>query len=480
MLRKNILSVVSLLLSSACLAQDANYWSNAYGPGGFMSPGAVIAKNGDSGVLFYNPALLAFNTKNASNISGSIYNFQTTKFNDGAGLGLGLKATSTYILPVIASNTIYLKLKKPITIAYAIMNTPVMKFNASQRRDGMVNVLDESISVGNEFYVGQYVHANTVDETTGLLAVGKSFSKKLAMGVSFSFTNRRQEFHHNLSLSVLSNDISAGFDQRLVSIEEYYLVHSNVFNLGIKAGLSYELAPKHHLGLLVTAPSIHLSSKADLLVQYSVNNLPLDNNTEKFLIVNSKQTKLASRWKTPLSVAGGYTYDYGRGHLYFAAEYFSRVAEYSVITPRNDYFIRPDTGIGGEFTSSMMQLKNLNKSILNFSVGVSFPLKERIMGYLSLRTDYNYSDVRSFKNEDGYRSNTSTWDIYHMQIGTNFKKRKFNLRAGLLLSYGRKNQLEQMVNFDDPSVENNLEGSLKKISATRFATGLMLAYIHNF
>lgn len=104
----------TLILSFMLLninAQDANYWSSSYGAGGFFVPGATIAKNGDSGVLFYNPALLAFNTKNASNISGSIYNLNQVNIKNGAGEGLNLRQTYTNIMPVIASNTIYLKLK---------------------------------------------------------------------------------------------------------------------------------------------------------------------------------------------------------------------------------------------------------------------------------------------------------------------------------------------------------------------------------
>lgn len=471
------LFVLLAFVSTSNMAQDANYWSSAYGAGGFMTPGSTIAKNGDSGVLFYNPALLAFNTKNASNISGNIYNFQSTSLHDGAGLGLNLTANSTYILPVLASNTIYLRLKKPITIAYALMSTPVLRFQASQRRDGMINVLGDSYSPGNEFYVGQYVHSNSVDETNGLLAVGKSISKKLSVGLSFAVNYRRQEFHHNLTLSALINDNSS-YDQRLVHISEYYLVHSRVYNLGIKAGLSYEMGPKHHFGLLLSLPGIHLGGRADLLTEYTINNLRLNNN-EIFLIASSKQIKLNSFWKTPLSLAGGYTYKYGKGYLYVASEYFARLGEYNVIAPRNEFFVRPDTGIVQRFTASMMQLKNIHKAILNFSVGASFPLKDKVTGYASLRTDFNYSDERAFSNEDGFRSNTATWDIYHMQLGTNFKKRRFNLRAGVLLSYGRKSRVEQMVNFDNPS-EDSLEGTLKSISATRFAAGLMLAYIHNF
>jgi len=129
--------------------KESNYWSSAYGPGGFFVPGATIAQNGDSGVLFYNPALLAYNKKNASNISGSVYNYNLLKVTNGAGQGLDLRHQFTNIMPVIASNTIYLKLKKPISIAYAILYTPVFQFNASQRRNEQVNVFYDPYNPGN-------------------------------------------------------------------------------------------------------------------------------------------------------------------------------------------------------------------------------------------------------------------------------------------------------------------------------------------
>jgi hypothetical protein len=67
-----------------------------------------------------------------------------------------------------------------------------------------------------------------------------------------------------------------------------------------------------------------------------------------------------------------------------------------------------------------------------------------------------------------------------MQLGSNFKKRKFNLRAGLLLTYGSTNQFKQSINFDNPNESNLLEGELGLTKASTFSAGLMFAYIHNF
>lgn len=469
---------ISLLLVYFGFSQDANYWSSAYGPGGFFVPGATIAKNGDSGVLFYNPALLAYNTKNTSNISGSVYNLNALNIKDGTGQGLDLRHQYTNIMPVIASNTIYLKGKKPITLAYAILYNPVFQFNASQRRDEQVNVLSDNYSPGDEFYVGQYVHGNNINETSGILSLGKSLNKKLAIGITGTFTKRRQSFSHNITSRALINDNSTLF-QKLVTVSEYYVANSLTFNLQFKAGLSYSFNEKNHLGVMISLPNIHLHGKSDILAEYAINNLRIS-GTEIFLLGSTRQTKLNSIWKRPLSVAAGYTHNYKGGEIYIASEFFSRVGPYSVIQPRDEAFIRPDTGTSNVFSASQLKFKDAGKSLLNFSVGASFPLKNEVKGFVSLRTDFSHSGKDLFENNNGFSIASANYDLYHFQGGANIKKRKFNLKAGILLTYGSNRSHEQFVNFDNPKEANFLEGTKQNVTASKFSAGLMLAYIHNF
>ncbi|MEO6316590.1 MAG: hypothetical protein ABIU63_02585 [Chitinophagaceae bacterium] len=471
------------LLSMAFLpltlfAQDANYWSSSYGPGGFFTPGATIARNNDSGVLFYNPALLAYNTKNAASISGSIYNFQSTKIKNGAGTGLPLNSTAESVIPGIASNTIYLNLKnKPITVAYALINDPVINFQASQRRDDKLNVLNDSYSPGPEFFVGQYAISNQVSQTAGVLAFGKSISPRLAAGLSFNVHIRKQSTLLDYKSRALINTPNI-YSPPVVNVSEYFQTHNINIGLGIKAGFAYDLSARHHIGVLISAPLMRIWSSADIVSDNIINNLQIVPGDTVYLLANTKQTKLKSKWKVPLSAAVGYTYDYGSGQFYFAMEYFTRVKEYNVITPRNELFLRPDTGLN-QYTSSLLRVKDARKPVVNFSVGISFPLKDMVTGYCSIRTDFNYSSDSAYGNTDGYKVNTAAWNLYHAQLGANFKKRKFNLRAGVLLTYGSSNNYDQGVNYDAPNEGNLLLGDVGKTKGTRFSAGLMLAYIHN-
>lgn len=99
---------------------------------------------------------------------------------------------------------------------------------------------------------------------------------------------------------------------------------------------------------------------------------------------------------------------------------------------------------------------------------------------MSIRTDFSNGGKELLENENGFSTSSISYNLYHLQGGANFKKRKFNLRAGILLTYGTNKSFQQLVNFDDPSEINFLEGNKDLAKATKLSAGLMLAYVHNF
>lgn len=274
------------------------------------------------------------------------------------------------------------------------------------------------------------------------------------------------------------NDNSTLF-QKLVTVSEFYVANSLTLNLQLKAGLTYSFNEKNHLGIMVSLPNIHLQGKSDILAEYAVNNLRIT-GIEVFLLGSTRQTKLNSIWKRPLSISAGFTHNYKGGEIYIASEYFNKVTPYSIIQPRDEAFIRPDTSTIKVFSASQISFKDAGKSLLNFSVGVSFPLKNEMKGFLSARTDFSYAGKELFENNNGFRASSANYDMYHFQGGANIKKKKFNLKAGILLSYGQNKAHKQLVNFDNPSELNFLEGNTINVTASKFSAGFMLAYVHNF
>jgi len=458
--------------------QDANYWSAAYNPAGFLSPGSAVAFTRDSGVLYFNPALLAYNTKNSATISGSVYQLNSLKIRNGAGDGYNLSSSNVGIIPAMASGILSVKGRKRFTLGYALIHNPVISYQATQQLDGKLNVLDDSYSAGPENFLAQYSVQNIINETSGLVGTGFQLSPHLAFGLSVEAQYREQHTQENYSARALINGVLVSGLPPLSNVEQSYLISH--YNVGIKfkAGLAYDKG-KDHFGLTITSPLAKIKSSGQLLSEYIVTDLRTSPTDTLNFLASTRQTKLKEKWKMPVSIAGGYAHDAEWGQLYVSAEYFFSVKEYNIITPRPAAFIRTNDD-DNFFSSDLLKFKDARRSVLNVGVGLSHALSQDITGFAALRTDFSYADSSRYEDqEDGYVSNTSNYDIYHLQVGANIKRRKFNLRAGLLLDYGHTSQFLPSVNMTSANESNLLTGDIRPVRATYLSIGLMFAYIHN-
>ncbi len=462
-------------------AQDSHYWTSNYGPGGLMTPGATIADTKDSGVFFYNPALLAIRPKTSLEFSGSLYQYESTRIIDALGKGKDLKSASGGTSPQIHSGSLELKNNERLALAYALIHTHILNDRVNQRQDTKMNVLNDAYSPGSEYYIGQYSELNQVSEIAGVFSAGYKMSRKFCVGASLEVPVRKQTLDIEYSGRALQNQFSGTetLFPPLANAESVYRVDYTQVSLKPKLGIAYNPS-RHHFGLLVTLPILRLYSRGNLMSDNVVTGIRLSPTSDPVnFLANTRQEKLPTTYKNPLSVALGYSYDYGRGNVYVAAEYFAKVGEYNVLTPRNEYFIRPDTGTINTTTAPLLQFKDGRKAVLNVAAGVSFPIKPSVMGYVSARTNFSYANEKSFANDDGYVSYTTNWDIFHSQLGVNIRQKKSSLRTGLLLSYGTTQTYRPDVNFDTPNESNLLLGNPVDAKATHVVIGLLLSYIHN-
>ena len=481
MLRITTLLLLIGISFQQAIAQDSHYWSSNYGPGGFMTPGASIADTKDSGVFFYNPALLAVRPKTALEFSGSLYQFESNRIIDALGRGKDLKSVSGGVSPQMHSGSFELKNNERLVLAYALIHTHILNDRVNQRQDARINVLNDAYSPGPEYYIGQFSEINQVSEISGAFSAGYKLSEKLFIGASLELPIRKQSFDLEYSGRALQN-LPTGSDvlfPPLTNTESVYRVDYTQVSLKPKIGIAYNQA-RHHFGLLVTLPLTPIFSQGTLMSDNVVTDLRLTPTTDPInFLANTRQEKLKTNYKTPLSIAAGYSYDFRRSQFYVSAEYFAKINDYNVLTPRNDYFIRPDTGSANTSTQALLKFKDVRKAVVNVAAGFSFPVKPSVTGYVSVRTDFSYADEKSFADEDGYVSYTTNWNTYHAQIGANIRRPKFSFRPGLLLSYGTTNKYKPEVNFDTPNESNLLLGDPVNAKANHIVIGLLLSYIHN-
>lgn len=474
MIRVILTCALFLCVSQLLFAQDANYWSNSYGPGGFFTPGAVIANNRDSGVLFYNPALQALTKKKTASISGTVYQVESIKVKNGAGTGKNLHSRITSSVPQMLSGIVSVGRKKPVYIGYALTHNAVLNYNVSQQQDTKLNVIGGNGSPALEYYIGQYNFQNVTRETSALISSGFKLSSRWAIGFMAEGQSRSQHYSESFTARALIGDNTSS-TMPLASNEGAYQVDYHHIGLKLKLGFSYEVE-KHHFGLLLSSPLIHLRGKGTLMSNNAIANVRFLDQEAINLLASTRQTNLKTNYKTPASVAFGYAYDYHKGQVYMAAEYFLKIKDYNILTPRAEFFERPDTGNNNSTTIALLEMREGRKAIFNMGVGVSYQLKPQLMGYCSFRTDFNYADR---KDTNGFSPNTSTWDNYYCQLGVNIKRSQYNLRTGILLGYGHTGNYLQPINFDDPKESNLLTGTIGTVPATRMTAALMIAFIHN-
>lgn len=476
------LTVLSLLLlTSDIYAQDANYWNSQYNAGGYFLPGAVVSNNNDSGVLYINPALLANSKVALISANATIYHIDKIKIIDGAGNGFNLNFSNSGANSAFMAGNFRLPLaKKYISIAYGIIQSPTYTFASSQRRDEKANVLNDSYSPGPETFVGQYRRHNNGNDFKLVIAAGKKLTNRLSIGVTVEGVRQSREFDFNYYARALVNP-EAGSALSMVGIDaSYYVSYSNL-SIIPKLGLAWEKS-RDHFGLLITSPTLRIGGKGLLLTDNTINNLDIT-GTGQFpisLFGNTRQDRLSAILKAPLSIALGYTRDLPNGQLYLAAEYFGKLNEYNIITPRPEFFIRPDTGNSNLITPDLLRMKDARRDVLNVAVGANFKISGTYTFYVAGRTDFAYTKKDLFEDPAaGYLPNLSAWNIYHFQTGVNLRRVKYNLRAGVYTSFGRTKKYEQDINLSNPTEKNFLLGNSLYTKASYHSIGLMVSYIHN-
>lgn len=461
-------------------AQDANYWQSNYGPGGLLTPGAVVAYDNNKGFFYFNPALMAINPKSSVSLSANVYQLDLLTIKDGIGAGKNLRGVSYKINPQMISGTIAFRSNKTLALGYALVHNPVLSYQATQRQDKPMQVLDDSYSPGPEYYVGQYTTHNRISQTTAAGAIGLKLTSRWAVGMTAEGQIRTQDLYEQYSSRALINTgDSSGVFPPLTNVESSYQAVYWHVGLRFKTGVSYD-AGAHHVGLVVTSPLMSLKGRATVTSDLVLSNLHVPNTRiEMNLLASGRQTNLATTYKMPLSVAAGYAVDFESVQVYVAGEYFLKVPMYNLITPSSGSFVRPDTGANRSETTELLQLKERRKRIINVAIGASYFISPDVSLIGSFRTDFSYNTDDKTGDYSGQVPNTNRWNNYHAQLGGNFKRRKFNLRAGLLLTYGKTSAYQQPVNFDNPNESNQLLGDVKRVKASFFSTGLLLSYVHN-
>jgi len=118
-----------------------------------------------------------------------------------------------------------------------------------------------------------------------------------------------------------------------------------VFKLGAALNLK-----RWKFGLTITSPSINIWGRGSMQSDVTVANIDyFGTGTLISLTANTRQDKLKTTYKTPLTVGFGTEYSNEKTTIAFSCEWFDKVDDYTIIKANDGSYLRPS--ILGLFTS---------------------------------------------------------------------------------------------------------------------------------
>ena len=456
-MKKLVLSL-SLLFPVLAFAQNSHYWSQGFGAKQTFLSGSMIATVNDNSAVFYNPAGIGNLASPEVSINANVYGLSMFYIEDGLGEGNDLSSIRALLFPQFMGGSIKLKNSK-----FSMVGAYMSRHYAKNRIALFDTQIDDFIpsANGNEIYNINLDLETLLHEQWGGVGVGYQYNEKLYLGVSGFVTYRNQKSQTLYSRTIVSED---GVSLDPISINTTQRTVIDVFSLLFKAGFQYHNGPWHFGGTL-TLPNLNVVKFANGRFNETVTNVeqyyPNRIDGEIFEQNSSYKTK----YKSPLSIAGGVSYEKGKNTWHLTAEYFAPIKKYTVAIPKKPYYIMSPANKYDEYATtldkgSLLIAETSARAVLNLAVGLEHEVKENITMNYGFRTDFNYFNG---VNENNVEFDRDMWDLYHFTIGVSAHKNKVVTTIGLDNAFGYRDNLNQfgdanIPNFSDENVNLSYTG----------------------
>jgi len=463
-------------------AQLTNYyWAQSFNSVSSMLSGAVVAGDGGSSSIYYNPANIS-ETGNNSNLSlsAAMFSLRSYKLDNLLGNGISPGSMAFVVQPRFVTyiyNPTKGKLTFGATVFTRIYERTKINYTLKKETDILKNHPED------EQYSAYYDYRNRFDDTWVGIAGSYEISGNFHVGVSAFVSSVALQYLEDIENSAISKTdtsiFSANYNSRM-------LANYSNFRIIFKIGMTYRIR-QWRIGINITTPSftalsmgkklLHTKSQTNITYQ----GIPLPD----YVIFLAKEGKdVLSRSRLPLSIAVGFVYDVPRsdGHIYFSMEHFFRLKPYLSL----EAYPNPKTTVE-EFGHRWLSVASGSKELTNVAIGFSWKPANKTGFMMGFRTDFNYlkdyslGAYSSFNKFPNFNSNN-----YYVTGGTEFTILRQKIISGVEFSFSRARNQKQMANFSDP-VEYNpvdkipLQGTLQNTASFHYLSfSLYLSAVLNF
>lgn len=470
-MRKIFLAVLILINILDANSQDTHYSNQQFGTKSCLMGGAVIGGVRDNSAVFYNPGALGFIENKELSISANAYQLDRIIMNDGAGKNIKLKSSTMQTMPLIISGLMKHKKYPKHTFGYCLLTADQFNIKTSGRISQLRNLIPDSLSAGEEDYVGQFQLRASVYEFVSGWGYGYKVNDKLSIGIgNYGFYRSYHVDRYRVS-RVVSTDTNA--TRKVASFNRNNSMELKNVRTVLKAGAALQLK-KWRFGVTVTSPSINVWGLANFVSDITSVNVDYngDGNYDSF-VANDSEEGLKTLYKTPLTIAGGIEFNNDdKTIISLAINWYDKVDEYTVLKPRSNTFYRP-SGYNLPTSDNVLTIKESKKSIMNFAIGFEQKLNDKYSMNLSVRTNHTHSTQEKLND---LNISFTNWNIYHLSIGGTKRREKSDLSVCAVFSYGFKNNFYQYVNLQNAAQENRFIGNLEQTKVLYSAVAVIIGY----
>ncbi len=446
-----------------------------------MLSGAVVAGEGGSCSIYYNPANISDVSDNSNlSLSAAMFTWRIYTLKNVLGNGIDLKNSAFVVQPRFVTY-VYNSPKSRFSIAGTVFTRIRERTEISYAGRKYIDILKNH--PGDEQYNSYFDYRNRYDDTWVGLAGAYNVSPGINVGVSAFVSAVSMEYLQDIENSAVAfNDsdiFSAIYNSRMVA-------DFNDFRVIFKIGMTYRIAHLH-FGLNITTPSFTVLSRSKKLlhsqsqanITYKGKSLP-----DRVVFLAKEGKNVISHTKLPLSVALGMVYDFpnSNSHLYLSMEYFSGIKPYLSLEAYPNPQTEPE-----KFKHEWLSVASGSKRLTNVAVGFSWENTKNVGFRLGFRTDFNYLKNYDYGIYNGYNIlHNSNADNYHFTAGAEYSILGQKIISGVEFTFSNAGKQKQIANFSDP-VEYNpvdripLQGTIQHDATMHYLSiNLYLSAVLNF
>lgn len=448
--------------------QSNNYWTRSFNEESSLLSGAVVGGGSGPSAIYYNPASISEVKASKLSLNASLFSFDFINVHNALGDGINFKMSKANIEPRFISYMIKSKRYDNWSFEIAVLNNKNTEGKNTASVDKQIDILTGI--PGNERYFAFYQYNNHFRDDWIGAGGSVRLSEKLFAGVSMFVTIKSLEYTHSLDIEAYSLNDSIFVEDEYIpfyvaTYERSEYVKFNDYRLTWKAGVLYQ-AENFSIGVNMTTPSlggIYSDGKRVYRneIQSNITNPDSGEPMPDQATSDYKEKKdVKVSFKTPLSVAAGFTYYFPdrKRTFYSSVEFFSKTEPYRMVEAEESEDFGLDFENDEIIYSEWLTFVSGARPVFNVALGYSWTLQKGLLLKGGFRTDFNSRKNLDFEEYTGYdKIQSINVDLYHITCGLSWNILGQDIITGFQYSIGRNKNQQQIANLSDPLEYNPVE-----------------------